>query len=143
MESDFCAPVLLEQLLRSMENFDTRYSAAVSYAVLSLLARLMATQSSVFNLWFSRRCYERSRGEMITMLSEKILSRKYIASTTEPHEVVNPNSMKEGRASMKTKDLKLWKGLYGAITGLCSVENEGLFASKKPASSTYSFSLPR
>ena len=46
--------------------------------MLSLLARLIASQSAVFSIWFSRRGYERSRGEMITMLYEKTLSRKVI-----------------------------------------------------------------
>lgn len=52
--------------------------AAVVYAVLSLVARLVASQSAVFSLWFGRRSYERARGEMITMLYEKMLMRKVI-----------------------------------------------------------------
>lgn len=53
---------------------------ALTYAIISLIARLIATQSSVLNLWFSRRCYERSRGEMITMIFEKTLDRKIVGS---------------------------------------------------------------
>ena len=53
---------------------------AVIFALISLLSRLVMTQSSVFSLWFSRRCYERSRGEMITMLYEKTLKRKNIGA---------------------------------------------------------------
>jgi ABC-type multidrug transport system fused ATPase/permease subunit len=70
------SPVLLQQLLRSMEDPSAPQSAAITYAILSLIFRLVASQSAVFNLWFSRRSYERSRGELITMLSEKTLSRK-------------------------------------------------------------------
>ena len=69
-------PVLLQQLLRSMEDPDAPRHAAMTYALLILLGRLVACQCGVFTLWFSRRCYERSRGEMITMLHEKTLSRK-------------------------------------------------------------------
>ncbi|KAL8849605.1 MAG: hypothetical protein Q9221_005433 [Calogaya cf. arnoldii] len=61
-----------------MENTLAPRSRAVTFAVLSLLVRLVACQSSVFSLWYSRRSYERSRGEMITMLYEKTLSRQII-----------------------------------------------------------------
>lgn len=71
-------PVLLQQLLRSMEDIHAPRRAAVVYAILTLIARLIASQSSVFGLWFGRRAYERSRGEMITMLYEKMLTRKVV-----------------------------------------------------------------
>jgi len=61
-----------------MEDPHAPRRAAVVYAVLSLLARLLASHTAVFGLWFGRRCYERSRGEMITMLYEKMLTRKVI-----------------------------------------------------------------
>ncbi|KAL8924299.1 MAG: hypothetical protein Q9208_004080 [Pyrenodesmia sp. 3 TL-2023] len=76
--SRFAEPVLLQQLLLSMEDVSAPRSKAVTFAVLSLFVRLVACQSSVFSLWFSRRSYERSRGEMITMLYEKTLSRKIV-----------------------------------------------------------------
>ena len=60
--------------------------AAVVYAVLSLIARLIAAQSAVFSLWFSRRSFERSRGEMITMLYEKMLTRKVVGLLEKPRE---------------------------------------------------------
>lgn len=78
----FAEPVLLQQLLLSMEDVSAPRSKAVTFAVLSLFVRLVACQSSVFSLWFSRRSYERSRGEMITMLYEKTLSRKIIGELT-------------------------------------------------------------
>ncbi|KAF2236282.1 P-loop containing nucleoside triphosphate hydrolase protein [Viridothelium virens] len=74
----YSTPILLQQLLWSMENPDVPRSSAVTYALLSLLLRFVAAQSGVISLWYSRRCYERSRGEMITMLYEKTLSRKII-----------------------------------------------------------------
>lgn len=48
----------------------------MTYAMLSLALRFVAAQSQVLNLWYGRRCYERSRGEMIMMIYEKALSRK-------------------------------------------------------------------
>lgn len=48
----------------------------LTYALLSLALRFVGAQSQVLNLWYGRRCYERCRGEMITMVYEKALSRK-------------------------------------------------------------------
>lgn len=136
---DVCSPVLLQQLLRSMQNSDTDGNAAVTYAVLSLLVRLIASQCSVFNLWFSRRCYERSRGEMITMLYEKTLSRKIIGTPTQPAKVVCPDVMNNGGLSTTTKGLRyqltsIWEGLFGAVGSLFSKINGRPIESKKPAS---------
>lgn len=72
----YAGPVLLQKLLRAMEDSSAPRRAAMTYAGMTLVVRLIACQSAVFSLWFGRRCYERSRGEMITMLYEKILGRK-------------------------------------------------------------------
>ena len=67
--------VFLRQLLAALDSGQgTR--VAVVYTLLTLLVRLAAAQSGVLSLWFSRRCYERSRGEMVTMIYEKTLRRK-------------------------------------------------------------------
>lgn len=79
----FATPVLLQQLLQSMEDRNAPLSQATKYAVLTLFVRLIACQSGVFSLWFSRRCYERSRGEMLTMLHAKTLSRKRFGSSAQ------------------------------------------------------------
>lgn len=134
--ANLCAPVLLQQLLRSMESRD---SNAVTYAVLSLLVRLVASQSSVFNLWFSRRCYERSRGEMITMLYEKTLSRKNMGPAMQPQKVVNPDLMNLSGPPMETKGFKsqlesTWKSLHAFKTYLFNTGGERPVALTKPAS---------
>lgn len=136
---DVCSPVLLQQLLRSMQKSDTERKAAITYAVLSLLVRFIASQCSVFNLWFSRRCYERSRGEMITMLYEKTLSRKIIGTPTQPAKVVCPNVMNNGGLSTTTKGLRsqltsIWEGLVGAAGRLFSTIHGYPIEPKKPAS---------
>ncbi|KAL8682945.1 MAG: hypothetical protein Q9186_001024 [Xanthomendoza sp. 1 TL-2023] len=79
--SNFAGPILLQQLLRAMEDVHAPRSRAVTFAIISLFVRLVACQSSVFSLWYSRRSYERSRGEMITMLYEKTLARKIIGES--------------------------------------------------------------
>ncbi|KAK4543308.1 hypothetical protein LTR36_005667 [Oleoguttula mirabilis] len=83
----FSTPILLQQLLASMEDSSAPRRATVTYAALSLLARLIPAQSAVFNWWFGRRCYERSRGEMITMLYEKTLGRKIAFQSEDKKEV--------------------------------------------------------
>lgn len=87
--AQFSVPVLLQQLLSSMEDPTAPRRAAVTYAALTLSVRLIACQSGVFSLWFGRRCYERSRGEMITMLYEKTLGRKISFQQQETKEDAN------------------------------------------------------
>ena len=74
-------PILLQRILLAMEGASRRQ--ALMFALLSLIVRLISTQSSILNLWFGRRCYERSRGEMITMIYEKTLDRKIIVAPQE------------------------------------------------------------
>ncbi|KNG86129.1 ABC transporter [Aspergillus nomiae NRRL 13137] len=78
MLCDFSTPVLLQQLLKAMSDPNAPKRVALTYALLSVVLRLVAAQSQVLNLWYGRRCYERSRGEMIMMVYEKALSRKNI-----------------------------------------------------------------
>lgn len=81
--ANYAGPILLQQLLRAMEDPIVPRSNAITYAALSLLVRLIAAQSAVFSVWFCRRCYERSRGEMITMLYEKTLARKILGASID------------------------------------------------------------
>ncbi|KAF2260724.1 hypothetical protein CC78DRAFT_620017 [Lojkania enalia] len=91
-------PVLLQRLLASMNDPSSPSSASITYAFLSLLLRLVATQCGVFSLWYQRRAYERSRGEMITMLYEKTLNRKIIGAQQEAKDGEQAN----GRANGET-----------------------------------------
>ncbi|CBX90728.1 similar to ABC bile acid transporter [Plenodomus lingam JN3] len=79
-------PVLLQRVLASMNDEKAPKSATITYAVLGLVLRLVSAQLSVFNLWYQRRAYERSRGEMITMLYEKTLNRKILGAKQEVKE---------------------------------------------------------
>ncbi|KAI9037599.1 putative ABC bile acid transporter [Aspergillus affinis] len=73
----FSVPVLLQQLLKAM-NYTGGKRAALTYALLSLFLRFVSAQLQVLNIWYGRRCYERSRGEMMMMIYEKALSRKNV-----------------------------------------------------------------
>lgn len=74
--ANLAIPVVLQRLLQSMENPLSPRNAAITYAAISLFVRLVSAQAGIFNMWYSRRCYERSRGEMIMMLYAKTLRRQ-------------------------------------------------------------------
>lgn len=86
LSSRLASPALLQQLLRSMEDAAIPMRAPVVYALIALVVKLVSCQSSVFTTWYGRRCYERSRGEMIIMLHEKVLSRKIIGAISGAEE---------------------------------------------------------
>lgn len=99
-------PVLLQQILKAMENPLAPISAAVTYAFLTWLVTLVATQSAVLDLWYSRRAYERSRGEMITMLYEKTLTRKIVRIDDEDaKDEDDPTKSKESASMGKIMNL--------------------------------------
>lgn len=87
--------IFLKQLLSALEDQEPNRKVAVVYGVFILLVRLIGAQSGIFNLWFCRRAYERSRGEMITMIYEKTLMRKAFTFPSEHEE--EDASEKNGR----------------------------------------------
>ena len=79
-------PIILQQLLKAIESSSSRNQMsmpAIQYATYIFAIRMIAAQIGVFSIWFCRRCYERSRGEMITMLHEKTLNRKIIGESAK------------------------------------------------------------
>ncbi|KAF2684468.1 ABC bile acid transporter-like protein [Lentithecium fluviatile CBS 122367] len=129
-------PVLLQQLLTSMRDPDSTNGATITYASLSLLVRLISAQCGVFVIWYQRRAYERSRGEMITMLYEKTLNRKVMGAKQEP-----TNEQSNGHSNTETNDdttgtfeiSKSWHGyLQGVLHTLWS-RIRPLFAKKPKA----------
>jgi ABC-type multidrug transport system fused ATPase/permease subunit len=109
----FAVPVLLQKILSSMQDITAPKSAAIVYAALTMGVQLIKCQSGVFSLWFGRRCYERSRGEMITMLYEKTLMRKISfnpsKSKTEGDGAAEPDSNSNGNGHAKsTKQSAPW-----------------------------------
>jgi hypothetical protein len=61
-----------------MEDVRSPQSAAITYALLSFISGMISAQADVIKIWYERRAYERSRGEMVTMLYEKTLNRKVV-----------------------------------------------------------------
>ncbi|CZT09056.1 related to bile acid transporter [Rhynchosporium graminicola] len=91
--ANFSAPVMLQKILQSMEDRRAPRQAALKYALISLIVRLVASQTGVFSLWYGRRAYERSRGELITMLYEKTLSRKVVSISSKAIIEIDPETM--------------------------------------------------
>ncbi|KAK3725948.1 hypothetical protein LTR37_000096 [Vermiconidia calcicola] len=133
----YSTPLLLQLLLGSMEDTTAPQRAAVTYAALSLGVRLIAAQSSVFSLWYGRRCYERSRGEMITMLYEKTLGRKNNFATDPKPPSSNANGNANGHTAngdINNKQAPTWWHVTRQkVASMCGARKEGL-AAKEPAS---------
>ncbi|KAF2002299.1 P-loop containing nucleoside triphosphate hydrolase protein [Amniculicola lignicola CBS 123094] len=114
-------PVVLQRLLASMQDQKSPEwkRATITYAFMSLILRLGSAQSGVFSLWYSRRAYERSRGEMITMLYEKTMNRKILGAKQEvkPEQI---NGHTNGDANGETN------GTANRISGPTSVSNSPL-----------------
>nr|POE99453.1 atp-dependent bile acid permease [Quercus suber] len=117
--AQYSTPVLLQVLLAAMEDITAPKRAPIIYAGMTLVVRLIATQSFILGLWFGRRCYERSRGEMITMLYEKTLGRKIAVQEQESdREGDLPSSMTNGDShdvklnkKQSSKLRRCWQGL--------------------------------
>jgi ABC-type multidrug transport system fused ATPase/permease subunit len=66
-------------MLRAMQNPLTTNRVVMTYALLSLGFRWAYTQLEVLRNWYGRRCYERSRGEVTTIIFGKALSRTAVS----------------------------------------------------------------
>ena len=135
--------MLLQRLLQSMEDPNTPRSQATYYAILTLFVRLIVCQSDVFSLWFSRRCYERSRGEMLTMLHAKTLSRKRFGDSAQS-ETNNDEDLDsfQGSKSKKGKRRIVLGALFARVTRFFRTKKRDC-KSTKPASTGKVFNIMR
>jgi hypothetical protein len=69
---------------------------ALTYSLLGLMVQAVEAQSEVLTLWYGRRCYERSRGEMTMMVYEKALSRKNVVGQEETEKVNHKSNETNG-----------------------------------------------
>ncbi|KAI1300289.1 ABC transporter [Xylaria venustula] len=94
--ANLSAPLLLQSLLISIEKGPEYRTESIIWALAMLILRLVSTQSGVFSLWFGRRAYERSRGEMITMVYAKTLARKSYGQRVDDGEHSQQNGHENG-----------------------------------------------
>lgn len=134
---DFSTPVLLQQLLQAMNDVTAPKSVTLTYAFLSLVVRFIAAQSQVLLLWYGRRCYERSRGEMVMMIYEKALSRKNIFGVKIDNEDDKLQDQ-EDETPMVSQNQK--RKLWGFIPWGCETRKEDI---KEAASIGKIFNLLR
>ncbi|KAK9788955.1 putative ABC transporter [Seiridium cardinale] len=130
MVANLSNPVLLRGLIASIRKGEDYRGEAIFYAVTTLVVRLIAAQSAVFTLWYSRRAYERSRGEMITTIYAKTLTRKsqgFQPSENDPKHV-NGNALDGGKPEQgRFARLRVWLGLRKS-------RSKKVAAAKPPAS---------
>jgi ABC-type multidrug transport system fused ATPase/permease subunit len=126
--AEFASPLLLQQLLKVMESEARRKQVAMIYALLLWGARAVAAQTSMLAMWYGRRCYERSRGEMIMMVYDKALSRKAVIGldkkeVAETSEANTGNGAANGTADKpKKKESPVYKLFKELLTGRKSTE---------------------
>ncbi|KAI1398523.1 canalicular multispecific organic anion transporter 1 [Hypoxylon fuscum] len=120
-------PALLQRLLQSIEEGLGHRGESFFYAMAILLVRLVACQSGVFLLWYSRRSYERSRGEMLTAVYAKTLSRKSFGLRTDLGETLQENGVEPG------EDTPLLGGKPRKTRLACLLEFLGLRRVKGPS----------
>lgn len=133
---DYAAPFFLQLILSSMEDPERPKRVALIYAGLSLVARLMSAQVDVVQLWYGRRAYERSRGQMITMLYEKTLGRKMAFRPAEKIEPVQENGTLNGHINDEVTPIpraNWWINLMRPLRSLLQ-KSQAAMPVKEPAS---------
>jgi ABC-type multidrug transport system fused ATPase/permease subunit len=90
-----------------MESLNRDKSTILMYALLILVRGVLSAQSSSLSMWYSRRCYERCKGELIMTIYDKVVSRKMIIGIEkqEPAKTVK-STAPEGSHSNGQSNLK-------------------------------------
>lgn len=72
----FVQPYALKQILSSLEDVSSKSkSTAYYWSIVIFLAHLSFAQMDLFQSWYRRRCYERTRGQLFCALHYKALTR--------------------------------------------------------------------
>ena len=77
--SGFVPPYALQKILLSLsaDTSDITNNAFV-WALITFVAHLSFAQADLFQSWHTRRCYERTRGQMFCLLHYKSLKRRQL-----------------------------------------------------------------
>jgi hypothetical protein len=81
----FVPPYALKEILSALAD-DTPESKSNAYywALITFLAHLSFAQVDLFQSWHTRRCYERTRGQLFCTLHYKSLKRQDISGKVSP-----------------------------------------------------------
>ena len=112
-------PMLLQLLLRSIKNGPAYRYESISYSAITMVLRLVAAQSGVLNTWFSRRGYERTRGQTLTTIYGKTLTRKSVGGVIQEPESENGHENGNGTtgANGQARRLRLLDFLWPCKCG--------------------------
>lgn len=76
----FVPPFALQEILSALEDLgDDRRSTAYGWALVTFLAHLSFAQKDLLQSWHTRRCYERTRGQLFCALHYKALKRQDVS----------------------------------------------------------------
>ncbi|EME78228.1 putative ABC transporter [Pseudocercospora fijiensis CIRAD86] len=95
-------PLLLKEILRSMDTSPSRKGVILTYAPITLGVQFANTQMEIIHAWYGWRCYERSRCVCTMMIFGKALSRKSTIGSTARQPVANLSGQPQ-RVSIPTE----------------------------------------
>ena len=104
LAADYSMPINLQRLLKAMDFIAVDKKPAIAIAIIMALIRLADAQAGLLELWFQRRCYERSRGEMITMVHEKTLQRKIVGEKLNSQKNTNGHANGDATGTVSAQD---------------------------------------
>lgn len=107
--TSLAVPVVLQQLLRRMQDPDSPAAAPIKFAAIILAAEFIGAQAGQLNTWYCRRAYERSRGELITTIYEKTMTRK-MAIVGDNEILDDQQELEKRRSASKGKIFNLMRG---------------------------------
>jgi hypothetical protein len=83
----FLSPYAIQQILSSLSNPTTESrQSAYKWTVLMFLANMSFAQVDLFQRWHTRRCYERTRGQLFCALHYKALKRRDVTAVAQKEE---------------------------------------------------------
>jgi len=113
----YSVPLLLQQLLLSMRDIKFDKRPAMFWTLITFAAQALDIQRGVLEMWYSRRLYERSRGELICMVHEKTLRRKVLGGLKKDDEKVENEAEDEGMALLgdANSNKSVYNGVFASI----------------------------
>ena len=83
----FVPPFALQRILAALADpAPEARTRAYLYTILFFLANLSFAQMDVFQTWYTRRCYERTRGQLFCALHWKALKRRDVSGKVAPSD---------------------------------------------------------
>ncbi|TFY64349.1 hypothetical protein EVJ58_g2686 [Rhodofomes roseus] len=89
----FVPPYALQEILSALANPSPESTQrAYFWAIMTFLAHLSFAQVDLYQNWYTRRCYERTRGQLFCALHYKALRRRDVGGKTSHEDKENDNA---------------------------------------------------